>query len=730
MLLLPAFVEMSGYTWETGKQILDISVTLGSADKSSSCKVTLSDPMHIIASALINHSIKSGGILALPDTNKAPDITLPKVGTDNGKGEGTVSQGADYDAVTKAFLDTIVKREIPEAELLTRKGYYSANQLGTADITDADISAGGGFPASATGTNSNVGRYQLSRDEWDEAVKAGVIKRAFDPATQDAIAVYRLKAYDKGWKELRAGDIKSALRKASKEWVSIPGGSQANASATTKEYLDYYNKRLAFHQGTSGTSTAVAKQVEPGKPVAPPAAPTVTAAESLVIKGRLIRVNIGTFDFSFYHQGTEMNEGGTTTLTGQGIRWIMSRRIRSSTHKDITLKQLATKVAKSHRLSLDYQATLDPKYSHIDQSGISDYALLKRECEQSGLLITEEKNTIVIKERKQLGAIKLRLSRGDNLISYTIADKALTGNEPDVPATVDLPSANKSVIDPIAGKQVSTKKDIDRAGSVSNTTTGKTKATTAGKLVGADANASEVEKGKTKRIMGLPSTFVIPLSLVSLALTPLITVATENLSPVLDRVWIVKTVTHDLAKGTTTLQVNSAVTVVGSTNDLSIPKAVNEPNMGKGWVYPVSGTITSLWNPRRRHPLNGKVLPHKGTDIGAAIGTPVYAADSGTVTVNQFDSGGGGNYIRLQHANGYFTQYLHLRDPATPKLGTHVGQGEQIGFVGNTGLGTGAHLHFGMFKVNDAIHLNPGLVFKNMVSVGQVCVAKAPCESK
>lgn len=727
MLTLPAFVEMSGYTWETGKQIIDISVTLGSAEKSSSCKVTLSDPMHVIASALINHSVKNGGILALPDTNKAPEITLPKVGNDTGKdGEGSVSSGTDYDAVTKAFLDTIIKREVSQP--LSRQGYYSKN--GTGFFDDADIAAGGGFPASA-GTSQNVGRYQVNREDWNDAVKAGVIKRAFDPATQDALAMYKLKNVNRGWKQLRAGDIVGALKQASNEWVSIPWNTkdgQVQPGTTKKEYIDYYQQRLAFHQGNSGTSTAATKQVSPSKTTVPPA-PTVTSTPLPVIKGSLMRVNIGSFDFSFYHQGTEMSEQGTTILTGQGIRWIMSRRVRSSTSKDITLKQLATKVAKSHKVSLDYQATIDPLYSHIDQSGISDYALLQRECEQSGLMISEDKGSIIIVERKQLGESKLTLSRGDNLISYQINDRALTGNEPEI-ATA-LPQANKSIIDPITGKQVSTKKDVDRAGSISNTTTGKVKQTTAGKIKGAAANAAEVEKGKTKRIGGLPSVFVIPLSVMSLTLTPLCTVSTAFLTPVLNRVWVVKTVQHDVGKGTTTINATSPVEVLNTNPSPVIPGKVPQTTAevaGTGWIYPTSGVITSLWNPRRVHPVTGVVKPHRGTDIAAPIGTPVYAADGGIVILNQYDGAGGGNYIRLKHDNGYFTSYLHLRDKAIPGIGTRVARGEQIGFMGNTGIGTGSHLHFELYRVDSATRENPGLVYPNMRSLGGNCVAKAPCK--
>jgi murein DD-endopeptidase MepM/ murein hydrolase activator NlpD len=101
------------------------------------------------------------------------------------------------------------------------------------------------------------------------------------------------------------------------------------------------------------------------------------------------------------------------------------------------------------------------------------------------------------------------------------------------------------------------------------------------------------------------------------------------------------------------------------------------------------------------HPLNGLGTKTQGlhgynsVDIGAAKGTPVIAAASGTVVVSKQPgwNGGYGAYVVLQHDNGTQTLYAHLSQNFA-SLGSRLSQGAEIGAVGNTGKSTGSHLHF------------------------------------
>lgn len=109
--------------------------------------------------------------------------------------------------------------------------------------------------------------------------------------------------------------------------------------------------------------------------------------------------------------------------------------------------------------------------------------------------------------------------------------------------------------------------------------------------------------------------------------------------------------------------------------------------------------ISSRFSYHRKHPVTGKVRPHTGVDYAAPKGTPVHTIGDGTVTVCGWDSKGGGNHIKIRHANGYQTAYLHLSAFAKGiRAGARVSQGQTIGFVGSTGRSTGPHLDFRVWK--------------------------------
>ena len=120
---------------------------------------------------------------------------------------------------------------------------------------------------------------------------------------------------------------------------------------------------------------------------------------------------------------------------------------------------------------------------------------------------------------------------------------------------------------------------------------------------------------------------------------------------------------------------------------------------------PLDGGRISSGYGMRHHPVLGYSRMHKGIDFAAPIGTVIYAAGNGTVTVMEYRKGYG-NLIRIQHNNQYTTAYAHLNAFAKNlKTGQSVKQGQIIGYVGRTGLATGPHLHFEVLK--DGQHINP-----------------------
>ncbi len=109
---------------------------------------------------------------------------------------------------------------------------------------------------------------------------------------------------------------------------------------------------------------------------------------------------------------------------------------------------------------------------------------------------------------------------------------------------------------------------------------------------------------------------------------------------------------------------------------------------------PVEAARISSGFGMRGHPILGFVKMHKGTDFAAPTGTPIYAAGDAVVTFAG-PKGPNGNFVRLHHANGWDTLYLHMNRIAAGLMpGLKVAQGQQIGEVGTTGRSTGPHLHY------------------------------------
>lgn len=131
-----------------------------------------------------------------------------------------------------------------------------------------------------------------------------------------------------------------------------------------------------------------------------------------------------------------------------------------------------------------------------------------------------------------------------------------------------------------------------------------------------------------------------------------------------------------------------------------------------GMSMPVAGRITSSYG-KRMHPILGFMRMHKGTDIGARYGTPIHAIMDGVV---QFAgrSGGYGNFVKLAHGGGIASGYGHMSRFAV-RSGARVKQGQVIGYVGSTGMSTGPHLHWEVWK--NGVTVNPRSLKLSSVAV-------------
>ena len=130
------------------------------------------------------------------------------------------------------------------------------------------------------------------------------------------------------------------------------------------------------------------------------------------------------------------------------------------------------------------------------------------------------------------------------------------------------------------------------------------------------------------------------------------------------------------------------------------------------WVWPTSKPyrISSCYS-YRNHPIRGQYHFHAALDITGTKSKNIYAIQSGTVISSFNDNGyhqGAGNNIKIEHANNYVSQYMHLAKSLV-KVGDHVEKGQLIGIMGRTGSATGVHLDFRVFKNGN--NINPFSIY-------------------
>ena len=138
-------------------------------------------------------------------------------------------------------------------------------------------------------------------------------------------------------------------------------------------------------------------------------------------------------------------------------------------------------------------------------------------------------------------------------------------------------------------------------------------------------------------------------------------------------------------------------------NGSSESDSSNGITVGSSWLVPCSYKVISSPFGFRESPTAGASSYHQGVDFSASAGTPIVASRGGTVTVAGY-SNTAGYYVTINHGDGFSSIYMHMTNYIVSS-GQKVNQGQTIGYVGNTGITTGYHLHFGI-ALNGA-YVNP-----------------------
>lgn len=147
----------------------------------------------------------------------------------------------------------------------------------------------------------------------------------------------------------------------------------------------------------------------------------------------------------------------------------------------------------------------------------------------------------------------------------------------------------------------------------------------------------------------------------------------------------------------------TAPSASSSSSSSSSTQATTPTVSSGGWMVPCSYVLLSSPFGKRTSPTAGASSNHQGIDLAGSRGTAIKASKAGVVTVRS-SSSSAGNYVTIKHDNTYSSIYMHLENSIVSK-GQMVSQGQVIGYMGDSGIATGVHLHFGIIK--NGSYVNP-----------------------
>ena len=663
-----------------------VSVSLDEGENCSGGKFSIYDPGCKFTDKYLLYIEAVRGLTNFENPKTASTATKGTIDTL----QSVMSADGSLDPKIRAFLDLIAWKE--------SQGYNSL--VGNKTFSSFQDHPGVLNPQlySQTGQNSDAaGRYQFISTTFTP-LKNSLNLPDFSPISQDKAAALLLVQLGASSK-IMSGDIAGAILSSRSTWSSLPGASQSDPSYTTDQAIAYYNTALSkYNPGTQQSQSATeSTQSASNLPSTPISKVSAQTGSQIIIElgfnGRSVVA------YSYIHTGLEFDRFAPFTLnfTGTAAIWVLAQRKKNTAYKDLTFKQIASKIAKSYGLTLDMKED-GAKYQYFPQRGRSDYEALLIEAKRLGYRIYSKGNKLIINPRSADKAAFF-IELGDNLGSkFVVSHKAYLESQINSSNNKTfLAGQRKTIVDIDTGIQkiINLENPIGKGIGSDKSITGKAIVENKPKTDGLSDDSDRIRR-LGEAISEITFSAKLPTTPEVLLIDPDTPIATKGISTVIDRFWIPKAITHTLDKngfeteieGYSPLRYSQKGSGKGTIDNLI---ALN-PN---GFIKPATGDLSDTFGSR-----NGE---HKGIDIAAIAGSNVTAsadgvvADSGNACIEGDVSCNGryGNFVYITHANGISTRYAHMQTGSvTVNAGNVVKQGQIIGKVGNTGGSTGAHLHF------------------------------------
>ncbi|MBW4677759.1 MAG: peptidoglycan DD-metalloendopeptidase family protein [Desmonostoc geniculatum HA4340-LM1] len=496
--------------FESGDRfLLEVSVELGESERSSRCSFSIYDPGLVIGGKFQQISFTSGGIEVPPEllssskqqaaTTPATalttaDATLP-TSTTGGAAILTRPTGrtkaAQTDYYNRIWSTMSIRpdrlglvKEAAQTAIANQSRYQTVSaKTGVPWYVIAAIH----YRECSYNFNQNIANGD-SLQRKTVRVPAGRIPGVAPPYTFEQAAIDALTS-DNRFKGVNWGSIPDLcwfLEQYNGLGYLFKGRPSPYLLAGSQHYdSGMYVADGKYSSGTTDRRTGTLpiiwsiqnskRAMTPETQPQPPQVQLLLAAapsQEISLKGTEIIIELGfepdqLIAYHFIHVGTDSAKGekDITVFTGQSIRWLMTRRTENKSFENVTLRQLAEIVTRQHNLKLEMEGN-GPTYQFLDQTGITAYELLLRQCRSIGYIVKDEKNKLILKPsgRPEYTGIVIDW---ENVINLRFGDKArgdrtsspgTSATSPPTPA-----AASKAVIDRKTGK-VEQHKAEDKAG--------------------------------------------------------------------------------------------------------------------------------------------------------------------------------------------------------------------------------------------------------------------------